>query len=252
MRRVLLQLLAVFIVCPVVLIAQVAENSPSAAEVSRKPTPAEQKAADLRLPKLDRSALQPENRQPVNVTEDERNPFGMVALLPGESRPVQVLKAESEETKLRRVLSNMRISGLAGSPGSYGVLIGPIPAREGEELPRIFADQAERLRVDSITEREVKLVFVESDKSMVPRTIGLTVDLRPKVTALMPGEVFLRAVPFGADGGVTLPPMQSVAVDSTLKGLEASDLESLTERSYDLMGTLKFPQDDASKAEPTR
>jgi hypothetical protein len=62
---------------------------------TRELTPAEQKAADMRMPSLDRSALEPEKRTPAEVRETERNPFGLVSLPPAAVEETETIEAES-------------------------------------------------------------------------------------------------------------------------------------------------------------
>jgi hypothetical protein len=198
-------------------------------------SPEDQKAADLRLPDLDRSALEPEAREPIEVNEDERNPFGLVGAPDAVEGPARPL-IETEEQKLRRILSTMRVSGFSGGEGSYRVLLGSLALREGEMLPRLFADQAEVLRVVAITEREVTLAFVEDQMDRPARTIGLGIDLKPQVQSLMTGEVFRKLVPFNAAGEPSVPPLSSVAVQRYLESAEKSGLQSLIERDVEFMG----------------
>lgn len=225
-------------------------SQPPSASEERKLTPAEEKAADMRMPKLDRSALHPEKRQPLTVKEDERNPFGMVALPSGAPIPIDLIKSETEEQKIRRVLASMRITGASGLPGSRRVLIGSLAAREGEDLPKMFANQAERLTVRSITDREVILVFADGDKSLAQRTIQLPIDLKPKVGSLLVGEVFLGLVPFGAGNTPMLPPLMEDSVKQTLDSLKNERLEALIERPSEMLNAPASLPTDATTAPP--
>lgn len=202
----------------------------------RELTPAEQKAADMRLPDLDRSALEPEKREPAKIQEGERNPFGLVSLPQEETEEAESIQAETEEMRLRRVLGNMRISGVSGSPGSYRVVLGPMHIRQGDVLPKLFTDQAETLQVTSISNGEVILSFREKDPSIPPRTIGLSYDLRPRPTSLLPGEIFQKLVPFTPKGVVDLKPLELPALKAIAGGAEDGKLQGLTERTFELMG----------------
>ncbi len=216
----------------------------------RQLTPAEQKAADMRLPDLDRSALEPEKREPAKVSEGERNPFGLVSLPPTEVEETATIQAETEEMRLRRILGNMRVSGASGAVGSYSVLLGPMRIRAGEKLPKLFADQAEVLTVTSITDREITLSFEEKDPDIPPRRIGLGYDLDPRPRSLLPGEFFSKVVPFTAKGARDLKPLEVPAVTSIAVAAEAAGLQGLTERSFELMGEPEFRADEKTTEEP--
>lgn len=215
----------------------------------RELTPAEQKAADMRLPDLDRSALEPEKREPATVQEGERNPFGLVSLPPTEVEETTSIQAETEEMRLRRVLGNMRVSGVSGSPGAHIVLLGSMHIKEGQWLPKLFADQAERLRVTKVTDREIILSFEEKDASLPPRTIGLGYDLRPRPQSLLPGEIFGKLVPFTPKGAPDLKPLEVPAVKAIAEGAEAAGLQGLTERAFDLLGEPSFRREDEKTQE---
>lgn len=202
----------------------------------RELTPAEQKAADMRMPALDRSALEPDMREPAKIEEGERNPFGLVSVPQEEAEVKESVQAETEEMRLRRVLGSMRISGVSGAPGSYRVILGPMHVRNGDTLPKLFADQAETLQVTSISDREVILSFKEKDPDTPPRTIGLSYDLKPRPRALLPGELFQKLVPFTAKGAVDLKPVESPALKAIAEGAEEGSLQGLTERTFELMG----------------
>jgi hypothetical protein len=203
---------------------------------ARELTPAEQKAADMRMPELDRSAMEPEKREPAKVLEGERNPFGLVALPPEEVEEIQTIQAETEEMRLRRILGNMRISGVSGTDGNYRVVLGSLHLRQGDTLPKLFANQAEVLRVSSITDREVVLSFSEKSADLPPRSIGLAYDLKPRPQSLLAGELFQKLVPFTAKGAPDLKPVEVPVVTAIGEAAEASQLQGYTERSFELMG----------------
>lgn len=210
----------------------------------RELTPAEEKARDMRMPDLDRSALEPEKREPAEVGSGERNPFGLVALPPEEVEETEIIQTETEEMRLRRILGNMRVSGVSGSPGSYRVVIGSMHLQRGDSVPKLFANQAEKLRVTSITDREIVFSFEEKDSSMPARSIGVSYDLQPRPESLLAGEVFQKLVPFSAKGALDLKPLELPAVKAISEGAEAGNLQGLVERSFELMGEPAHRPDD--------
>lgn len=211
---------------------------------SRELTPSEQKAADMRMPSLDRSALEPERREPAQVRETERNPFGLVSLPPAAVEETETIEAETEEQRLRRIVGNMRISGLSGSPGSYRLLLGSMAIREGDKLPKLFADQAEVLHVTKITEREVVLTFQEKDPNLPPRSMSLGYNFQPRPQSLLPGEIFRKLVPFTDKGAPDLKPLEVPAVKSIVEGAEEGGLQGWTDRSREMLGEPKGRNDE--------
>ena len=232
-------------VTPALLLALLVLTNPALAQ-DRELTPAEKKAADMRIPELDRSAMAPERREPATVVEGERNPFGLVSLPPEEVQEVEQIASETEEMRIRRILANMRISGVSGSPGSYRVVLGSMQLKDGEILPKLFADQAEVLRVQSIGEREIILAFEEKAPGLPARTIGLGYDLTPRPQSLLSGELFKKLVPFTPKGAPDLKPLEVPAVKAIAEGAEKSGLQGLTERSHELMGEASPRSSDES------
>lgn len=189
-----------------------------------------------------RSVFSPSARQPTILPEGQRNPFGAAAV-PAEEEE-QIVAAETEEAKLRRILGKMRVTGLSGSQGNYRVVLGSMVLGEGEKLPRLYANQAEELRVDSVTTNEVILTFVERSGVVPPRSMILRFDLSPRVRSVLPGELFQAMVPIDPKGNIQLADVEPAAAKEIEKGLKAQEFEGLVERRFKLMGSPLFPPGD--------
>lgn len=217
-------------------------------------TPEEEKRAALRIPDLDRSNLEPDARQPTDVAEDERNPFGLLSVPPPEEEQEVKIEVETEEMKIRRILGNMRVAGLAGAPGDYRVMIGSMKLGEGDVVPRLFANQGEVLRVDQITDRQVTLSFVErkqQGEDLPPRTIGLGIDLAPRVRSLLPGELFTSVIEFDEKGAQSTAPLKTESVATIVREGKTNGLtEALTEHRRALLGeTYPVPKNEIAEPE---
>ena len=208
------------------------------------------KAEFMRLRQFDRTGIEPDARKPIEVTESERNPFGRVSVTEEQGIPAGPVTL-TDEQKLKRVLSKMKVGGLAGSPGSYRLLLGPLTLRAGDTLPAMFEGQGETVRVESITERKATFVFVERDNAS-PRRFEVSIDLQPKVRSLLIGDSFLKLVPFDKDGEVALGPLQSPAVTSVTEDSKAppAELQSLVDRSTELLGDARPRSKDDELAAP--
>lgn len=211
-------------------------------------TPAEEKAADMRLPQLDRSALTPEARAKYRVVkEGDKNPFGMVANVIDQMLPAA---PQSEEEKIQTVLRAMRVTGLMESPSGPRVLLGSLSLGVGDSLPKLFADQLVQLKVKSINNRGVVLSFVQHGDSQAEKSIGLPIDLvgsnSERVSSLLVGEAFLKVVPLDQEGNPVLPPLQNEAAQKALEAAEAAGFQSIIERKTEL---LNAPAEPASSDE---
>lgn len=209
-------------------------------------TPEQQRAAAMRLPALDRSALTPDERKrkKLKVEETERNPFGMVSKVADRTISAEPV---SEQKRIERVLRAMRVAGLSDSPSGPRVMLGSFSLGVGEELPPLFFGQVERLAVKSISDRGVLLVFVEPEDSRKERTVGLSFDLRPQVNSMLVGEAFTKMVPLDKDGSPVLPPLQREAAEKMLEAAEAQEFQGVVERRVELFNAPAGSASDEKK-----
>ena len=198
-------------------------------------TPEEEKAADMRMPELDRSGLLPTLRKPIEVEPGERNPFAVATKA---FERMTGIVTDRGRDRIEKLLRAVRVSGVSESPGGRRVLLGPFSLAEGQELPRLFADQVDRVRVKTIAEKEVVLEFIESDpsKSGLPLSLPIGLDSGPAaVRSLLVGEVFRSVVPVDENGEVALPALRSAGAQAVLDGAEAQDLQGLVNRPAELL-----------------
>jgi hypothetical protein len=226
-----------------------ASAQPSSSPAAEPLTPAEQKAADLRLPQLDRSALTPNARKPVEVKPNERNPFARAAGKVSDEA-VPTAQPVTEQKRIERVLRAMRVGGVLESAPGRRVLLGPMSLGSGEEVPRLFVNQVETLVVDSIDDRKVVLRFSKPDPSGGKRLIILPFDIkssREKVEELLPGELMVKKVPLDADGLPAFPALTNVAADAMLKAAEQQNFRGLVDRQTEMFTAPAVPAKDESK-----
>ncbi len=210
--------------------------------------PDDEKAAAFRIPPLDRSALHPERRLSSEVEFGERNPFGVIKAPVVEEERIEIEEVETEEMKIRRVLANTRVSGVAGPPGARTVLLGSLVLRAGQPVPRLFANQAEVLRVAEITEREVKFVFLDRDASVV-RSFSVAINLEPRVSSLLYGELLTNTVEF-KQGAPVIEDLQLESVNELVEALQADDSGGFMTRPTFLMGDATPPDENSTTPSP--
>jgi hypothetical protein len=197
-------------------------------------TPEEEKAADMRLPDIDRSGLLPELRKPRDVAPSERSPFGgTVRVLESLAGPSEASVAEQLGWLLR---GQFRVSGISESARGRRLLIGPFAVGKGDQLPPLFANQVEQLVVKEITDRTATFAFVSNGETATkPQDITVNFDLRPRVDSLLVGEAYRKVVPVDAEGTVALPSLESAGADAVLKGAEEQDLRGWVDRPTELL-----------------
>lgn len=198
-------------------------------------TPEEEKAADMRMPDIDRSGLLPKLRQPVEVGAEERNPFAVATKA---FERMTGIVTDTERDRIEKLLRAMRVSGVSSSPNGPRVLMGPLSLGVGEEVPTLFADQVDRLVVKSISEREVVLEFLNSDSTKRGSPLSLPIGLASgpdSVRTLLVGEAFRKVVPMDEDGTVALPPLELSGAQAVVQGAESQNLQGLVDRPVELL-----------------
>lgn len=209
------------------------------------------------MPSLNRTPLLPAVRAGTTsrVSDDERNPFGLLSIPQvDEEEPVPV-KVESEEQKIKRVLANMRVGGLRMSAGSYRVLLGNMSLSKGDRLPQIFANQVEQLVVDDVEAGKIYFRFVENAKNTSPpRTFSISFnrglsmaneDGTPRVRSLMAGDLYLEVVKF-EEGEVVMQPIPTAPAQGLLDAFSNEQLhEALYSGRRQLLGeTWRLKEDE--------
>lgn len=121
--------------------------------------------------------LLPQDKTPVEVDDSERNPFGKKVVKTAEA----VVETESEEQKIRSLVTKLPFGGITRGYGVVKVLLGSFMLEKGGLLPDVIPGQTERLRVMEVSEKYVELGFVEEDGTVSSRLIKLSFDLKPVV-----------------------------------------------------------------------
>ena len=240
--KVMLHLVILF--CALCLFAAGATAQQASPSSTPPLTPAEEKAAALRLPQLDRSGLRPDDRKPEDVKESERNPFGVVRRAAD-----QMVAAEpmTEQKKIQQVLRAMRIAGFSASAAGPRVMLDSLSLGVGDELPALFYGQVETLLVESIDNGKVVLVFGKADPAGSKRRIVLPFSLKPEVDELLIGEFFTMAVPLDGEGAPAFPAMTNAAAQAAFDAAEKQQFQSLVERQTELLNAPAEPAANENK-----
>ena len=140
----------------------------------------------------------PEDKKPVELQPGERNPFARRG--PATETTFVEEDTESEESKLRAILEAMKVSGFTRSDNGNSVLLGYLRLEPGMLLPPLRENQTEQLRVVSIDEQQVELLFVDPPERQLNRTIRLRFDPRPRVRYMLGTQIPQPATEPGFQG----------------------------------------------------
>jgi hypothetical protein len=124
----------------------------------------------------------PGEKRPDLLRPKERNPFSR-----REAKAVEVTAdRESEESRIRAILSSTSVTGIIRGSGEVKALLGSLVLKEGKLVPPLIEGQTERLVVGSITRTAIEINFVEMDDHAEPRKIVVPIDLRPRISVRPP------------------------------------------------------------------
>ena len=134
--------------------------------------------------KLEFALIYPDEKAPEIVKVEEENPFVALAEITKED------VGNSEENTIKDRLLAMKVVGFSKRPqGGYRVQLGDIRLEEGKIVPDFLPDQSVHLRVNSITESEIELVWMEKQRSgLPPRTLLVPIRIRPMVRQMLAGH----------------------------------------------------------------
>ena len=135
----------------------------------------------------------PEEKTPESVKPNEPNPFNKEARLEDD-------QSSSEENSVREVLMSLPVNGISVDPrGGKRVMLGPMRLERGMLVPDVFAQQGVHLRVNSVSDTALELVWVEKKNTgLPPRTLIIPFNVRPRVKTLLPSA---GARPVAASSG---------------------------------------------------
>jgi hypothetical protein len=128
----------------------------------------------------------PEQRQPVTLPAQERNPFSkqeakVVSAAPEDDK-------ESEENRIRRALTKLSVVGRTrDASGAWKVMLGGLILQKGRNVPPVLQGQTEMLRVAAISDRSVELVWLDKSGEPDARRMAIPIDLAPHVHTALAG-----------------------------------------------------------------
>ena len=117
------------------------------------------------------------------LASKERNPFAIRAK---KEQIVSGNDSQTEEAKIRSVLENLHVSGVAKGLRGYKVQLGGVILAEGKKIPRLINEQTDDLIVTKITPSMVEITWAGEEEADKPRKLIIAVDLKPRVGTVLP------------------------------------------------------------------
>jgi hypothetical protein len=146
----------------------------------------------------------PEEKTPEVVKPNEPNPFNK-----GETGSIKQEDTTSDENKVKDALMGLRASGVVyAEDGSVrAVMLGQLKLERGMVVPPVLPDQDVHLRVNSLSESTIELVWIEKKKNLAlpPRPVILPIDLRPTVRYYLPSATAAAPPPPPKAGQPVMP-----------------------------------------------
>ncbi len=130
--------------------------------------------------------MKPADKRPLRLKENERNPFEKRSAKDEEFTETDT---DSEESKLREILTQLRVGGSSRGTNGLRILLGDMNLEEGMFLPKLIPVQNDALKVTEITEEALTLSWVDTESGVLTgKTLQLTFDLTPTIQYGLPGQ----------------------------------------------------------------
>lgn len=155
--------------------------------------------------------LLPQEKTAIMIDVSERNPFSLRTVL----APEKEAETGGEEKAIRDAIGNLAVGGIVGAPPNVRVLLGSMALGEGRDLPDVINRQSERLRVVSITEKQIEIAFLEKNGKASERRITVALSVKPAVRYMLGSKT-------GTTGGAKADKSK---LGGTTKADEAVDTE---------------------------
>ena len=150
--------------------------------------------------------IMPDEKTPETVKPNEPNPFNKKS-----SREED--DSSSEENAIREAISSLPVTGISNDPrGGKRLMLGPFRLERGMIVPPVLPEQGVSLRVNSISDTVLELVWIEKKNTgLAPRTLTIPFSTRPvvrqrlavpamKPTPAVGGDRYITHVPGVASG----------------------------------------------------
>jgi len=186
----------------------------------------------------------PTDREVVELKSNERNPYV------GQSLAVPATDAEetiTEETRIRRVLSVLKVGGVSGSGENTRVLLGPLILKKETKLPPFFRNQIEELYVSAISSGTIEVSFRENDPQTEPRRVFISLNMTPRNQMLLVGEAVEILIPPSAESNSGIPNMEFGGANLFLQGTKEADFQNIVNPQTDMMGNTRHAEPDSTK-----
>ncbi len=148
--------------------------------------PAADNGPDLNIVSSRSIEMKPNDKRPLSVKDEERNPYAKRA--PEEEEVVENSE-DSQENQIRTRLLEMPIGGSSVSSNGIRILVGDISLEKGKTLDQLIPDQTENLKVIDITQNEINFGWLDVETGeLTGKTMQIAYDLSPGVRYLLPGQ----------------------------------------------------------------
>lgn len=127
----------------------------------------------------------PFQKRGTELQAEERNPFAERVIV---RNSVAAGNPNTEESKLRSRLSEMKVTGISRGEHGYTAQIGGMILKEGEMVDQLIPRQSDKLRVTKVTDKTVEISWVNEEGAEEPRKHVLELDLRPLVATKLAGN----------------------------------------------------------------
>ena len=143
--------------------------------------------------RLEYQLILPDEKTPESVKPNEVNPFSKLSSLVEDD-------SSSEENQVKELLQSLPVAGVSTTAeGGKRVMLGGFKLERGTIVPQVLPGQTVKLRVNSVSDTALEMVWVEKKNTgLPPRMLIIPFNVKPSIRVQLVGS---GAVAGAAPGG---------------------------------------------------
>jgi hypothetical protein len=149
-----------------------------------------QEAGSEEQSRLEYQLILPDEKTPESVKPNERTPFSKASSLVEDD-------SSSEENQLKETLQSLPITGVSTTAeGGKRVMLGGFKLERGSIVPQVLPGQTVKLRVNSVSDTTLEMVWVEKKNTgLPPRMLIIPFNIKPSIRVQLVGSATTAGAP---------------------------------------------------------
>jgi hypothetical protein len=154
--------------------------------------------------------IMPDEKTPESVKPNEVNPFSKLSNLVEDD-------SSSEENQVKELLQSLPVAGVSTTAeGGKRVMLGGFKLERGTIVPQVLPGQTVKLRVNSVSDTALEMVWVEKKNTgLPPRMLIIPFNVKPSIRVQLVGSGAVAGAAAGAPKEANYAIIQTSSPETT-------------------------------------